>query len=210
VGQCNGADAAFQSIVGAVIDHPRLHGFYLMDDPDPTGRWAPSCPASALQAEADWIHSQRPDALAFVALMNLGSSSDPVFSPEYAPETTHLDAFGVAPYPCRTGWAQCDLTMIDRFVAAALRAGVPLDRIVPTYQTFGDGSWRSDSGGPYRLPMAPEMEAMLTRWRALAPSPPFDYAYSWGAQRGDVSLASSKELKNVFEMLNTRPIRRRD
>jgi hypothetical protein len=35
MGCCNGADATFQAIAGTVIDHPRLHGFYLMDDPDP-------------------------------------------------------------------------------------------------------------------------------------------------------------------------------
>jgi hypothetical protein len=171
MGRCKGADATFQAIAGTVIDDPRLYGFYLMDDPDPTGRWRTACPAAALREEADWIHSRRPEAIAFVALMNLGSSSAPVFSPNYAPEFTHLDAYGIAPYPCRTGWARCDLGMIDQFVAAAQRAGVPLERIAPTYQAFGGGSWRSDDGGSYRMPTVSELKEMLSRWRAVAPSP---------------------------------------
>jgi hypothetical protein len=93
----------------------------------------------------------------FVALMNLGSSASPRFSADYKPERSHIDLFGVAPYPCRTHWPKCHYDMIDRFVGASRDAGVPLNRIVPTYQAFGGGDWSTDSGDAYRLPSAFEL-----------------------------------------------------
>jgi hypothetical protein len=39
---------------------------------------------------------------------------------------------------------------------------------------------------------------MLERWNKLIPAPVFDYAYSWGSQRSDVSLADSADLKAMF------------
>jgi hypothetical protein len=43
---------------------------------------------------------------------------------------------------------------------------------------------------------------MLERWNKLIPAPVFDYAYSWGSQRSDVSLADSSDLKAVFGQRN--------
>jgi hypothetical protein len=202
IGECSGVTPHFQEIVDSVIDHPKLFGFYLMDDPDPTGRWRPLCKASNLKVESDWIHERRRDALTFILLMNLGSSAAPAFSAEYAPDASHIDLFGVAPYPCRNTWAVCDLSMIDRFVAAAVGSGIPLSRVTPTYQAFGGGTWSSDDGGGYRMPTATEMSSMLERWRQLVPNPVFDYAYSWGVQRSDTALGQSAQLQNVFREHN--------
>jgi hypothetical protein len=202
IGQCNGVDANFEKLVRAVIDHPKLFGFYLMDDPDPTGQWRLQCTALDLRAESDWIHRRRPEAVTFVALMNVGSSASPEFSAEYAPDNSHVDLFSIAPYPCRTGWAQCDYDMIDRYIAASRDAGFPLSRIVPTFQSFGGGEWRADSGGSYRLPTSSELRSMLERWGRLAPEPAFDFAYSWGQQRSDDSLAASADLQAVFARHN--------
>ena len=63
VGLCSGVTAQFKALVGAVIDHPKVFGFYLIDDPDPTGIWRRQCKASDLRAEADWIHQRRPNAI---------------------------------------------------------------------------------------------------------------------------------------------------
>src|ERR1700735_1335573 len=79
VGLCEGVTAKFKAVVGAVINHPKTFGFYLVDDPDPTGRWRAQCRPSDLRAEADWIHRRRPAAVTFVGLMNLGSSRSPRF-----------------------------------------------------------------------------------------------------------------------------------
>jgi hypothetical protein len=202
MGLCAGADKIFVEFARTVIDHPKLFGFYLMDDPDPTGGWRPSCKASDLRAESDWIHARRRDAMTFVALMNLGSWAAPDYGGEYAPEKSHVDLFGVSPYPCRANWPQCDYGMIDRFVAAAARAGIPLARVVPIYQAFGGGGWRADSAGQFRLPSPTEMEVMFERWRQLTPAPVFDYVYSWGVQKGDDSLIGSAPLQEVFAAHN--------
>ncbi|MBV9738376.1 MAG: hypothetical protein JOZ30_01945 [Hyphomicrobiales bacterium] len=198
IGECSGVTAHFQDLVNSVVDHPKLFGFYLMDDPDPTGRWRPLCKGSDLRAESDWIHERKPDALTFILLMNLGSSAAPAFSAEYAPDSSHVDLFGVSPYPCRIAWPTCDLNMIDRFVAAAQQSGIPLPRITPTYQAFGGGTWSSDGGDGYRMPTVAEMNSMLERWSELVPNPVFDYAYSWGVQRSDTALANSAQLQKVF------------
>jgi hypothetical protein len=202
VGLCRGVTAQFKALVGAVIDHPKVFGFYLIDDPDPTGIWRRQCKASDLRAEADWIHQRRPNAITFVALMNLGSSASPRFSADYRPETTHIDLFGVSPYPCRTNLPACDYDMIDRFVRAAREASVPIDSVVPTFQSFGGGEWRTDSGGGYRLPSPDEMQSMFERWKTLTPKPVFDYAYSWGMQRSDNSLVTSPDLQAAFARHN--------
>jgi hypothetical protein len=46
------------------------------------------------------------------------------------------------------------------------------------------------------------LQVMLERWNKLIPAPVFDYAYSWGSQRSDVSLAHSADLKAVFGQRN--------
>lgn len=202
VDKCNGVDNAFLSTVRPLINHPKLFGFYLKDDPDPTGRWGPVCHASELRAESDWIHARRRDALTFVDLMNLSSSSTPSFEASYRPDNSHVDLFGVSPYPCRVKLGACDYKMIDRFVDAALQSGVPRAKIVPVYQTFGCGAWRSEGVGAYRMPTVEELRIMLKRWSALAPAPVFDYAYSWGSQKNDLALESSGDLKNVISAHN--------
>src|SRR5258705_12226424 len=60
VGQCNGVDATFLSTVRPYIRNAKLFGFYLMDDPDPTGVHRSLCTAENLKAESDWIHANVP------------------------------------------------------------------------------------------------------------------------------------------------------
>jgi hypothetical protein len=202
LGQCDGVTTKFAAAVSAVVDHPKVFGFFLMDDPDPTGIWHYRCKASDLRAESDWIHQLRPELVTIVALMNMGSSASPRFSVEYAPENSHVDLFAVSPYPCRTGWAACDYDMINRFLVASQAAGFPLSRTVPTFQAFGGGSWRADSGGAYRLPRPSELQSIIERWDDLVPTPAFDFAYSWGQQHSDDSLAASADLRAIFARRN--------
>ena len=51
VGQCNGVDTTFLNTVRPYIGNAKLFGFYLMDDPDPTGMYRPPCTADNLKAE---------------------------------------------------------------------------------------------------------------------------------------------------------------
>ena len=206
IGQCNGVDTKFLNAVRPFIGHEKLFGFYLMDDPDPTGQHFPLCTADNLKAESDWIHANVPGAKTFILLMTMTSSRTPSFKDTYNPANSHVDLFGIDPYPCRTELNGCDYHQVDRYVAAAESAGVPRENMVPVYQTFGGGRWMDDGGGRYVLPTASQMQHILARWDALIPAPVFDFAYSWGSQNGDSALAGSPELQAVFLRRNQNPI----
>src|SRR5438552_10453092 len=85
LGLCNGADSTFINAVKPFVGNPKLFGFYLMDEPDPTGQWNPLCPAANLLAESDWIHANVPGAKTFIALMNFGSTKSPTYANTYNP-----------------------------------------------------------------------------------------------------------------------------
>jgi hypothetical protein len=203
IGQCNGVDAAFLGSVRPFIGSPKLFGFYLADDPEPrsgnvAGLRAHTCRAQDLKAEADWIHANVPGAMTFIVLMNLSSSSTPSFENTYNPINSHVDLFGIDPYPCRTELNGCDFDMIDRYVAAAEAWGVPRTSMVPVFQAFGRGKWRDGRGGQYALPDARQMRQILARWRALIPNPVFDMTYSWGSQNGDTALEGAPNLHAII------------
>ena len=84
LGLCGGVDSAFMDAVQPFIGNPKVFGFYLMDEPDPTGQWAPLCTADNLMAESDWIHANVPGAKTFIVMMNFDTS----VSPTYATPTT--------------------------------------------------------------------------------------------------------------------------
>jgi hypothetical protein len=202
VGQCGGVDAPFLETVRAYAGNRNLFGFYLMDDPDPTGWYSVRCAAADLKANADWIHANMPGAMTFILLMNMGSSAAPSFPDAYKPANSHIDLFGFSPYPCRTELNRCDFNMIDRYVAAAEASGIPRSKMVPVYQAFGGGDWSDGGGGRYVLPTVGQEREILARWDALVPTAAFDYTYSWGSQRGDAALDSSLELQTVFSSHN--------
>ena len=199
-------DGVTQSFIDAVtpyIGNPNVYGFFLKDEPDPTGQWGDYVTAANLKAESDWIHSHVTGAKTFITMMNMGSSDDPSFANTYTPENTHIDLFGIDPYPVRSGGGPVDYSMIDKAVAAAEESGIPTANIVPVFQTFGGGNWVNDEGGRYVMPTAEQSQQMLAHWQAVVPNAAFDYAYSWGSQNGDVSLENSPELQNVFLQHNT-------
>jgi hypothetical protein len=198
VGQCNGADSRFVETVRPYIGNPKLFGFYLMDEPDPTGKHSASCKAESLRAEADWIRRNAAGAKTFIVLRNMGSAASPSFDQSFAPRNSHIDLFGLAAYPCRTEAKGCDYETINRYVSAADAAGIPRSSMVPIYQAFGDGNWLTDSGGKYLLPSAEQTVQIIARWEQLLPSPVFDYAYSWGRQSADAPLARALDLQTVF------------
>ncbi len=207
VGRCGGVDEDFLRIVRAYAGSQNLFGFFLMDDPDPRLSAkirdpSHACSADDLRAEADWIHDNVPGAKTIVVLMNMASAAQPSFKETYEPANSHVDLFGLAAYPCRTDLPGCDYDIIDRYVTAAVDAGIPRDRIVPIYQTFGGGGWKTDTGGGYVMPTVQQAADIVTRWRQLVPNPEMDMAYSWGAQKDDSALEAAPDLQALFAHYN--------
>ncbi|MER9898748.1 calcium-binding protein, partial [Mesorhizobium sp. M0130] len=121
----NETDGVTQSFIDKVtpfIGNPKLFGFFLVDEPDPTGQWGTYASAANLKAESDWIHSNVPDGKTYITMMSLGTSANPDFSGTYNPANTGIDYYGVDVYPVRTDGA-VDYNMIDKFVAAAQASG---------------------------------------------------------------------------------------
>ena len=199
-------DGVTQSFIDALkpyIGNPNVYGFYLKDEPDPTGQYNTLVTAANLKAESDYIHANFPGAKTFITMMNMGSSETPTYANTYNPTNTHIDLFGIDPYPVRSDMSTVDYSMIDKAVAAAESAGISSDHIVPVFQTFGGGNWVDDSGGNYVMPTAAQEQTMLAHWAAAVPNPAFDYAYAWGSQNGDTALESSSALQSVFLQHNT-------
>ncbi|RWB71565.1 MAG: calcium-binding protein [Mesorhizobium sp.] len=200
----DGATSSFIDQVTPFLNNPKVFGFYLCDEPDPTGRWHPLTTAANLKAESDWIHSHFPGAKTFISMMNMGTNADPSFANTYNPANTGIDYYGMGAYVIHsdTG-SNPDYSMIDRLVAAAVAAGIPTDRIIPEFQAFGGGNWVSESGSAFAVPTAEEAKAVFDHWAKLVPSPAFDYTYAWGSQNGDTALENSPELQAIFREHNT-------
>jgi hypothetical protein len=161
---------AFTDLVDKLGRNPKVYGWYLADEPDPK-----ACPAvvSEIRKRADYINEHAPHQLAFI------SATDYDYRP-LRPQNTHVDLIGLDPYPCFGQTRHCDMGEIDRLVNGALAGGIPLDVIVPVFQTFGQECSRGMKAT--WLPTEAELRQILARWRALVPEPVFDISYSWGRQ----------------------------
>ncbi|MGO9961406.1 MAG: hypothetical protein ACLP50_36435 [Solirubrobacteraceae bacterium] len=197
IGLCGGVESAFLSDVTPYIGKPRVYGFYIVDEPDPTGKYEPICLASNLKAEADWIDLNLPGAKTFIVLMNLGTPTAPEYTDVYDSANTDIELFGLDPYPCRKEFKGCNYAVISDGVAAAEAEGYPERQLIPVYQAFGGGGYKS-----WTLPTAAQEEEILATWGVLVPAPAFDYAYAWGRQDKDKSLERSKPLQAVFAAHN--------
>lgn len=201
--QYHGVTQDFINQVTPFLNNPKVFGFYLVDEPDPSGQSGPQASAADLMAESDWIHQHDPGAKTFTVLDNMGTSDNPSYDNTYNAANTHIDYFGLDWYPVWSDRSNVDLSTIDKYVAAAEHAGIPLDSIVPVYQAFGGGSWTTETGSQQVMPTAEQAQAMINHWADLVPNPAFDYAYAWGSQNGDTALENSPELQKVFLAHNT-------
>jgi hypothetical protein len=193
LGMTGGATASFQSVVSQFIGNPKLYGFYLADEPDPS-----LVSAANLKAESDWIHANVPGAKTFIVLLNEGTPTQPSYVNTYNSANTDIDLFGLDPYPVRPQFTGgVNYSVIPDAVSAAEATGITLSQIVPVYQAFGGGQYTS-----YTMPTASQEQQLLSTWGSIVPSPAFDYAYSWGVQQGDMSLSGSTALQQVFAVHN--------
>ncbi|TIU24208.1 MAG: calcium-binding protein [Mesorhizobium sp.] len=201
LGESNGVTQSFIDKVTPLLNNPKVFGFFLTDEPDPTGRYHTQVSAANLKAESDWIHSHFPGAKTFITLMDMGSFTDSNYSNTYNPANTGIDYYGINPYPVRT--TAVDFNYIDRAVAAALEAGIPQSAIVPVYQAFGGGGWTTNTGGSYVMPTTSQMQTMMDHWERLVPNPAFDMAYKWASQNGETSLGNTPAMQDFFLRHNT-------
>jgi hypothetical protein len=146
--------SAFTSFVVAQKSNPKLYGYFLVDEPSSTSA---SC-AAGIRAMADYIHANAPGKKAFIELTDY-----PGTYAAYAPSKTHADLVGLDPYPCRNDATACDFEGIGKEVSAMVAAGVPRASIVPTFQLFGDSTWRA--------PTKSELQGILAEWQEYVPQP---------------------------------------
>lgn len=204
LGEHDGVTQSFIDKVTPFLNNEKVFGFFLTDEPDPTGRWGTYATAEELKAESDWIHSHFPGAKTFVTMMNMGSNAEPSFANTYNPENTGIDYYGVGAYPVNSETVDNpDYNQIDRMVAAAVDSGIPVDKIIPIFQAFGGGNWISENGASFVVPTVDQQKIMMDHWAELVPAPAFDYTYKWGTQNGDTALESSPELQAFFLEHNT-------
>ena len=198
-----GATTEFQNKVKPFIGNSKVFGFYLWDEPDPTGKYGELITPGSLKEQSDWIHQNVPGAKTFIVLMNMASSNArPSYMNTYNPANTGIDLYGLDPYPFRTGLV-ADLNEIDAAVAAAVQSGIPMEKIVPVFQAFGGGNFNTAEGGKYLVPTPKQLQALIDRWATIIPSPEFDYVYSWGNQQGDTALRNRPELQAVCKAHNS-------
>lgn len=182
------ADAAFRSTVTRLATSRKVFAYYLSDEPH-----IADCPGgpAALASRANFVRQATGGRQkSFVVLSKVAD-----FKP-FRPGVTHVSMIGLDPYPCSTANPTCDVDKIDQRVAAATAAGIPLGRVVPTYQAFGQGATSSHY---YNLPTVTQMRAMVARWAKVVPTPPMDYTYGWGHQSSaNPTLVDSPGLQSLF------------
>ena len=182
------ADAAFRSTVTRLASSRKVFAYYLSDEPH-----IADCPGgpAALASRADYVRQASGGRQkSFVVLSKVED-----FKP-FRTGVTHVSMIGLDPYPCSTANPTCDVDKINQRVAAATAAGIPLSRVVPTYQAFGQGATASHY---YNLPTVTQMRAMVSRWAKVVPTPPMDYTYGWGHQSSsNPTLVDSPGLRSLF------------
>ncbi len=213
VGANVGATDAFKTFVRSFAGNPKLFGFRLGDEPDITGKYKTRTDPAAYMAECDYIHANVPGAKTFTTLMDMGQYSAPSFMGTYNYANTHIDLFGIDPYPVRistTGVTTYDINYIDRSVKAALASGIELARIVPVFQAFGGGTWSiytDNLAGGYKFPTPAQMTEMFARWASLVPNPEFDFAYIWEVKAGHTCIggttAPELAMRELYRLHNT-------
>ncbi len=194
--------AAFTAAVNLLAHDPKVFGYYLSDEPHPS---VCSGAVADIRARADFIHAHAPAQKSFIVVMDASRICGTNPGCEYRelnPATTHVDLFGIDPFPCHVD-TNCAPERIDLEVQRAIDGGIPQQRIVPVYQVFGQAC-SNNAAKYYQLPTAGELDAMFARWRAVVPAPAFDFAYTWrSAGPACPSLDRSAGLQSAVRSHNT-------
>lgn len=181
----------------AAHGNPKFSGFYFIaDTPHPSV--CPNAPQQIAERTA-LIHQNDPDGLSFIAV-----SGGFKFPEEFAQLADAADLFGVVVYPCNTKKSRCEMDKIAERVGRARSAGIPIERLVPVFQAFGQACSAAETKW-YRLPTAEEMTEVFAIWDTLLPpqTRPFDMTYSWGEQTQHACPSLSTADGSIYPDLQT-------
>jgi hypothetical protein len=198
------SDAEFKAQVDILANHPKVFGYNLADEPHPS-----VCPdaANAIKARSDYIHAHALGQKTYITILDGSNMCPDGEGCEYSalrPEMTHVDLFGLDPYPCHFDSVgqpvTCDISKISQRVQFATTNGIPISAIVPVFHAFGQEGRLDGKSIYYRTPTTTEFQDMLNLWNSLAPNPVFDFAYTWGIQCTTSTCPASQSLKNHPEL----------
>lgn len=187
VGECNGVTESFKDRINSYARRDpggKILAYYIMDEPAPE-----NCDPADLKAQANWVHENIPGSKTFGVLF--GPSRD------YMAYAQSFDYVGLSPYPCRGG-GDCDYSYITSEAEKIIAAGVPRDRIVPIYQSFG----MPDAENPAAQLNNIDQAQNLATWAEIAPNPPFEYVWTWKRINAQLSLRDSPEQQAFFREMN--------
>jgi len=197
-------DAEFKAQVDILANDPKVFGYNLADEPHPS-----VCPdaANAIKDRSDYIHTHAPGQKTYITILDGSNMCPDGEGCEYSalrPEMTHVDLFGLDPYPCHfDSFGQpvtCDISKISQRVQFATTNGIPISAIVPVFHAFGQEGRLDGKTIYYRTPTTTEFQDMLNLWDSLVPNPVFDFAYTWGIQCTTSTCPASQSLKNHPEL----------
>jgi Bacterial Ig domain len=193
------SDAKYHALVDALGGDPKVYGWYISDEPHPL-----TCTNAVgdIRARADYLHTHSGFQKAFIVVRDgygpCGSNPGCEYK-ALQPANTHVDLFGVDPYPCHYDSGgnpvPCNYSLITDRVNSAVANGIPLGMIVPVFQTFGQEG-KTIGSVYYRTPSGSELGTILSTWSAAVPKPPLDYAYSFGTQCSSTSCPAPQALYN--------------
>ena len=198
------SDAEFKAVVNILANNPKVFGYNLSDEPHLS-----VCPeaANAIQARSDYIHAHAPGQKTYITILdgsNMCPEGEGCEYRAFRPEITHVDLFGLDPYPCHFDSAGqpvvCDISKISGRVQSAIANGIPGSAIIPVFQAFGQEGRLDGKSIYYRTPTTREFQDMLDLWKSLVPNPVFDIAYTWGIQCTKSSCVAPQSLKNHPEL----------
>ena len=198
------SDAQFEAQVDILANNLKVFGYNLSDEPHPS-----TCPdaASAIKARSDYIHTHAPGQKTYITILdgsNMCPEGEGCEYHAFRPEITHVDLFGLDPYPCHFNSAgqpvTCDTSKISQRVELATANGIPLSAIIPVFEAFGQEGRLDGKSIYYRTPTTAEFQEMLDLWKSLVPNPVFDFAYTWGIQCTASTCPAPQSLKNHPEL----------
>lgn len=180
------ADRAFRSTVRRLAGKHRVFGYFLSDEPH-----VADCPRgpAALATRTSYIRKvsggrQR----SFIVLEHEDYRA-------FRPGVTGASLVGIDSYPCSING--CRYRKIPEKVGMARAAGIPLTRIVPVYQAFGQNH---TSDTYYTMPTPRQARRILAVWARVVPHPVMDYTYGWRHQSSaNPTLRDSLPLQKVFK-----------